>query len=653
MQKATEDSRTFFEVFSFQPSDPMHMKVFENVRILNVSFFKKTKSLIVKAASPEFVPAAAICCMEQLLAGEMGFDSASIKIKYENEMTLQEALDKYFSEILLLLNRKVALSKGILAGCTWEITGDGLAITLKSKGEKLLKVHSCEKLISEIIEDTFGIKTAVHFENTEFDEKRREDYLEYKESEETRISRMASLADSNGGQGWNSGNGSGSGGSGSNGSGTNGSGAHGTANTGGKGGSNGTSNGNNGKNGYGNGNGYGSNGSGNNGTGNGNGWQKKRVKKETGPDVIMGGRFNDTIMKMSEVTQDSGKIAVRGEITSVTFREIRGDRFLCSFDITDFTSTITAKFFVNKDDIDLRREQIKEKLFVKILGEAQYDKFSKELSVLVTDIVEIEQEKKKDNAAVKRVELHLHTQMSSMDAITPVDQLVKRAASWGHTAIAITDHGVVQAYPDAYSAGKKNNIKIIYGVECYLVDDGPQAVVLPEGDKGEYSLDEEFVVFDIETTGLSSDKDRITEIGAVKVRNGQLCERFATFVNPCIPIPDFIVRLTGITDAMVKDAPLIEEALEAFLQFAGNSPVVAHNASFDTGFISFNARKTGKTFNNAVVDTLQLSRLLLTSISKHKLNLVAKHLDIKLENHHRAVNDAETTAMIFNRFVEM
>jgi len=377
----------------------------------------------------------------------------------------------------------------------------------------------------------------------------------------------------------------------------------------------------------------------------------KKQEKENNTDpngVIIGKNFNDSIMKMSEVTLDCGKIAVMGDIFSVEFKELRGGRYLCTFDVTDYTSSLTIKFFLEKKDVELMREQIKEGVTVKIRGDAQYDKFSKELGVFAYDIVKVKKEMRQDTQEQKRVELHMHTQMSSMDGVSSVKELVKRAAQWGHKAVAITDHGVVQAYPDAYDASKKFNIKIIYGIECYIVDDAVPIVYKPNG----HRVDDEFVVLDIETTGLSPEKDRITEIGAVKIRGGDIIEEFSTLVNPQVPIPEFIVNLTGITNDMVKEAPTIDTALRDFLDFAGTLPIVAHNASFDVGFIRYNARAIGRLVDNAVIDTLQLCRSMFPQLPKHKLNIVAKHLGVKLENHHRAVDDARAAACIFIKCVE-
>ncbi|EPR10226.1 PolC-type DNA polymerase III [Ruminiclostridium papyrosolvens] len=359
--------------------------------------------------------------------------------------------------------------------------------------------------------------------------------------------------------------------------------------------------------------------------------------------VIAGKPFTDSIMKISEVTPDSGKVAIAGEVFKTESREIRGGKFIYIFDVTDYTSSVTVKMFVEKKDFANISERITEGVCLRIRGDAQYDKFSKELAIMAFDITETEKEIRHDDAEEKRVELHLHTQMSSMDGVTAVKDLVKRAAQWGHKAIAITDHGIVQAYPDAYAASKKNNIKVIYGLECYLLDDSVPIVY----DMKEHSLEDDFVVFDIETTGLNPHQDRITEIGAVKVRNGQIVDRFSAFVNPEVSIPSFIVKLTGITDDMVKDAPPIEQVLNEFMEFIQGSVLVAHNANFDVGFIKQNAKLMGEKVKNPYIDTLELCRKMFPELGRYKLNIVAKHLKIELENHHRAVDDSMATAKIF------
>ncbi|MDK2809297.1 MAG: polymerase subunit alpha, Gram-positive type [Petroclostridium sp.] len=369
----------------------------------------------------------------------------------------------------------------------------------------------------------------------------------------------------------------------------------------------------------------------------------EKAQTDLGSPVILGKTINGESVQISSVNQESGRVIVEGEIFSVDVREIKGEKYIVSFDITDYSSSITAKFFSDKEKFGEIEGRLKCGVSVRIRGEAQYDKYARELVIFAYDIVQIPKQEKMDNAEKKRVELHLHTQMSAMDGVSSVKDLVQRAARWGHPAIAITDHGVVQAYPEAYEAGKKNNIKIIYGVECYLVNDSVPIVYNPTGG----SLDGDFVVFDIETTGLSAEKDRITEIGAVKISNGEIIDRFQTFVNPQMPIPPKIIELTGITDDMVKDAPVMNEVLVDFLEFSKDCVLVAHNAQFDVSFMKANARRLDIQFDYCFLDTLELCRALFPELKRHKLNIVAQHLGIKLENHHRAVDDAAATAEIF------
>ncbi|NLI56956.1 MAG: PolC-type DNA polymerase III [Clostridium sp.] len=369
----------------------------------------------------------------------------------------------------------------------------------------------------------------------------------------------------------------------------------------------------------------------------------------TSDGAIFGKVFNEISVAMSEVTQDSGRVVISGEVFRTEERELKSGKILYIFDITDYTSSITVKIFLQKDKLEDIKSSIKEGACLKVRGEAQYDKFSKELTVLASDIINITKEEKYDNAKEKRVELHLHTQMSALDAVISAKDIIQRAAKWGHKAIAITDHGVVQAYPDAYYAGKKNNIKILYGVEAYLLDDN---VPVAYNVKGQ-SLDGDFVVFDIETTGLNAYTEKITEIGAVKIRNGKVIDEYSSFVNPGKPIPKKIVELTGITDEMVKDAPDIEKVLPEFLEFVKDSVVVAHNASFDLGFIRHNCRVLGYKPDFTVIDTLELSRQMFSQLKRHRLNDVAKHLGVSLENHHRALDDAKACGGILIKCIEL
>ena len=353
---------------------------------------------------------------------------------------------------------------------------------------------------------------------------------------------------------------------------------------------------------------------------------------------------------------EMGEITIRGKVISFETREIRNEKTIIMFAITDFTDTIMVKMFTRNEQLPEILSEVKEGAFLKIKGVTTIDKFDGELTIgSVTGIKKIPNfvTTRMDTSPVKRVELHCHTKMSDMDGVSEVKDIVRRAHDWGHKAIAITDHGVVQAFPDANhyieTLDKDDPFKVIYGVEGYLVDDLTEIAV---GATGE-TLDDTYVVFDIETTGFSSVKDRIIEIGAVKVEGGKIVDRYSTFVNPQIPIPFEITKLTSITDAMVMDAPTIEEILPQFMEFVGKASLVAHNAGFDVGFIEANLKRLGIEKELVSVDTVALARVLLPTLSRYKLNIVAKTLGISLENHHRAVDDAAATAEIFVKFVEM
>ena len=326
------------------------------------------------------------------------------------------------------------------------------------------------------------------------------------------------------------------------------------------------------------------------------------------------------------------------------------------FAVTDFTDTIMVKMFTRNDQLPDLLAEIKKGVFLKIKGVTTIDKFDGELTIgSVTGIRKTSDFRvtRKDKYPEKRVELHCHTKMSDMDGVSEAKDLVKRAHDWGHPAIAITDHGVVQGFTDANHViedlDKDDPFKVIYGVEGYLVDD---LTKIAENEKGQ-DLEGTYVVFDIETTGFSAVTDRIIEIGAVKVEDGKITDKFSTFVNPKRPIPFRITELTGITDEMVIDSPDIETILPQFIEFIGDAVLVAHNASFDVGFIEQNCKRQKIEADFTYVDTVALARVLLPALNRFKLDTVAKALNISLENHHRAVDDAGCTAEIFVKFVQM
>lgn len=359
------------------------------------------------------------------------------------------------------------------------------------------------------------------------------------------------------------------------------------------------------------------------------------------------------ITKIRDTKIEGEKVIIEGDIFNLEEREIKGDRYIVSFDITDGSDSTTVKFFTDKKpyDCDGGIKSALKGAYVRVKGEVQFDKYAKEIIIMSREIVMADRPPARtDKSEEKRVELHLHTTMSAMDAVTGVKEYIKRAAKWGHKAIAITDHGVVQAYPDAMDAAEANKIKVIYGVEAYLIDDLGEVVINSHGQ----SYDDEYVVFDIETTGLNKEKGKITEIGAVKIKDRQIIDRYSTFIDPEEKLSEEIINLTNITDDMLAGQRKIGEVLPEFLDFVGDAVLVAHNASFDTGFVRIKADELGiKNRHNTILDTLELSRTLLKDLKKHKLDVVAKRLGVSLEGHHRAVNDAEATAEIFLKLVDM
>lgn len=363
---------------------------------------------------------------------------------------------------------------------------------------------------------------------------------------------------------------------------------------------------------------------------------------------LYGRSIRGKMIPISSISGDSGRIVVWGDVFDIEKKVTKsGDKNIFTIDITDYTGSTTAKVF-NSIKESAVIDNIKKGDTIVVQGDVEYDKYAGELVVNARSIGTAQKVKVVDNAEKKRVELHMHTNMSQMDAVTSAGDLVNRAYQWGHRAVAITDHGVAQAFPDAMKAADKINkdeekIKIIYGVEAYFMDDLVESV---KGD-ADTGFDGTFICFDIETTGLSAARDKITEIGAVKVENGVITDTFSTFANPEMPIPQKITQLTGITDDMVKDAPSQSDAVSAFLEFAGNNVLVAHNAPFDTSFIAKACEDMGREYNYTSIDTVAISRAILTDIKNCKLDTVAKFLRLGDFNHHRATDDAEMLARIF------
>ncbi len=360
---------------------------------------------------------------------------------------------------------------------------------------------------------------------------------------------------------------------------------------------------------------------------------KKRSRKKIDFDSI-------PMSLISEITNDSGVVNIKGKIVNVDKRELKNGSFLISLIISDSTDSIMCKYFCPKEFDD---EGIENGNYIQIAGNVEYDDYEKELIVKIQNLqLTTEEIKRMDNAKEKRVELHLHTGMSSMDGINSFKEYAKKARQWGHKAIAITDHGVVQGYPEAMDCAD-DNFKVIYGMEGYLVNDTVSIVQNCQN----VDLDSEFVVFDIETTGLNPKNDNIIEIGAVKISNRKVVDSFSTFIHIDKKLPGKIIELTSITDDMLQGQPEIDEALPAFLNFAKGSVLVAHNAKFDLGFIKEKAKALSfENYNPPVLDTLELSKALIKDVKNYRLNILTKKLGISLINHHRAVDDANATGQL-------
>ena len=382
-------------------------------------------------------------------------------------------------------------------------------------------------------------------------------------------------------------------------------------------------------------------------------FEKDSMKKSDNPDVIYGRDFDDEVMEIAKIDGPIGEVTIRGKILTVDTREIRNERTIIIFTITDFTDTMVVKVFAHNEDLKDILSGIKGGSFVRLKGVATIDKFDSDLTIgSIFGIKKIPDftTTRMDTAPEKRVELHCHTKMSDMDGVSDVKDIVKRAMKWGHKAIAITDHGDVQAFTDAnHVVEGVDNFKLIYGVEAYLVDDLKDIVT----NCRKQSLEDSYVVFDIETTGFSPKMNKIIEIGAVKVVGGEIVDKFSTFINPQVPIPFRIEELTSIRDDMVVGYPTIDVILPQFIEFCQGCVMVAHNADFDMSFILKNCEDLGINFSPTYVDTVALARILLPNLNRFKLDTVAKAVGVSLENHHRAVDDAGCTAEIFVKFIPM
>lgn len=389
--------------------------------------------------------------------------------------------------------------------------------------------------------------------------------------------------------------------------------------------------------------------------------KKPEVKAETDggkkvdSSLILGrnAKIKEPVIKITDITPDEGRVALEGEISNMEAKELKSGKTLVSFDLYDGSSSMTCKSFLKPGEDGEVLSRLKKAKGVRLVGNAGYSKFSGEVEMIANTIIEtagVRRAKRQDNAEVKRVELHMHTQMSQMDAMTSATDLIKRAMSWGMKSIAITDHGVVQAFPEAHKLLGRNNpdMKVIYGVEAYLAPDKKPSVTNPKGQ----SIDTTYCVLDLETTGFSPVTEKITEIGIMKLQDGKVIDKFSCFVNPEKPIPARVIEVTNITDDMVRNAETIEQVFPKMLEFIKGSVLVAHNAGFDVGFLKHNARVLGYDFDFTYLDTLSLAQEIFPDFKTYKLGRIAKNLGIKVEVAHRALDDVDTTVKVFEVMLE-
>ena len=374
-------------------------------------------------------------------------------------------------------------------------------------------------------------------------------------------------------------------------------------------------------------------------------------KESSAGKIIMGREIKGHPMPMSELNPKAGNVVVEGKVFKCEFRELRQPgMWLALIEMTDYEGSVIVRKRMLEKDVAPLRDRVSTGMWLRVAGTMELTYDGHDMQLNPRDVTEITHEPRMDTAEVKRVELHLHTRMSNMDALTDTGSVVKLAAKWGMPAIAITDHGVAQSFPDAWHAGE-GKIKILYGCEGYFVNNIDDRIAI-HGHQ-DIGFSDEIVCFDIETTGLKVAQEAITEIGAVRLRNGEIVETFQTFVDPERRLTPEIIGLTGITDDMLRGAPKLKDALTAFLAFAGGAPLAAHNAEFDISFIRAGCRKCSIPFEPTYIDTLILAQNLLPGLGKYKLDIVAEHLQLPQFNHHRASDDAVPVAQMLTKFFPM
>ena len=607
--------KTIKEIFKDYNSNSFSLNA---SKIKSINLFKKTNRLELIITADEFIKIEDIYNFEQYLKNRFNIFEANIKIEYSKEIEVD--IEQEWNYVICYMAHKHPLSKAFLKNSTIKIENNNITVLMAMKGKMVLDAKGFDQILSKIIEDVYGKKYKITFVENISEEAVKEYMQHAMQLEKEAIMQTQRMAEEE------------------------------------------------------------REALGQSSEANHNSKGEKKAKKdgksaasansqevsvsievpqekpaEESP-LIFGRslKLKEQLVKVADLSVDSGRVQLDGEILNIDSRELKSGKVLVMFDLYDGSSTITCKVFSEGDKSKDLIKKLKGAKGVKLEGTAQFDPFAKELGVIANTIIEstgLKKQTRMDNAKVKRVELHMHTQMSQMDGMTAATDLLKRAVKWGMKSIAITDHGVVQAFPEAHKYLEKDHpdLKVIYGVEAYLAPDRTPVVSFPK----EQDIDTTYCVLDLETTGFSFRTEKITEIGIMKIKNGEVLDEFSCFVNPEKPIPQRVVEVTNITDDMVKDAETIEQVFPKMLDFIGDSILVAHNADFDIGFLKYNAKELGYTLDNTYLDTLRLSKELFPDFKKYKLGIIAENLGIKVEVAHRALDDVDTTVKVFNVMIDM
>ena len=608
-KKVTDDKKKIRDVFKDFTTESFALY---NSLITSINIFKKSGKLETSIEAEKQIKIKDLEKFEIYLENRFQLKNVLIRIKYLEKF--ETNIEKEWEDIISYISRKHPLTKALLRGSKIEVEGSNVNVNLAFKGKALLDGKNFNIVLSELIKNIYGENYKIQFVENISEEKLKE-YQAHLESLEEQVvniakAEMVEAAESKKSE---------------------------------KKVSNATN-------------------ENNNSTNVEQGVAKpvesnnEKAEEDTTNPVIYGrvGKMSDPLVKVADLTIDSGKVMIDGEILATETRELKSGKILAMFNLFDGSSTITCKVFLEAEKSKAILKRMNSAKGVKVIGTAQFDPFAKELGVIANAIVEstgIKREVRQDNSQEKRVELHMHTQMSQMDAMTSAEDLLKRAVKWGMKSIAITDHGVVQAFPEAHKYLEKAHpdLKVIYGVEAYLAPDTVSCISFSKGQ----DLDATYCVLDLETTGLSFRTEKITEVGIMKVKNGEVIDEFSCFVNPEKPIPQKVVEVTNITDDMVKDAETIDKVFPKILEFVGDSILVAHNADFDIGFLKYNASQLGYELNNTYLDTLRLAKSLFPDFKKYKLGFIADKLGIVVEVAHRALDDVDTTVKVFNIMISM